>query len=642
MKRIKDWLKVSLVGLVTLSIAIISFAVGTSVNAAQTVDYTISKYQGTLTLEPAKSDGTQRAIYEEAVDYDFSSTYNGQYLTLGQAGNTPEGFKIANDPQIEVIRNGQQLATSDYQVSSTENSDALVTKVYNAGNAGDQVRLIARYELDQPLFAYRDSFVLNWVPISDWDETINNVSFKVVAPVADQKAQLAVHQGYFIKPVQINKTENVFSFNVPSINAGSDLALHGIWQASTFGGAVSDASAYFDKFKATEAGITRRSQLMIFLYRELFPVIASVLFVVSLAWLIYKLHQLKIKQLAPKNLRIYDLPDDTKPLLMASQVYSIDLDELSVAGKSRSLGFKDLVMATITDLIDRGALQLVDDKMLAQVADKANILSPAEKRLVAMIFNDQQQVTFENMFAGYQINQSLDKVAMQVAGVKAEESFNHQVKLLADEIRAELKAQEAAVFFRPLTSGEKFQLILPMIMLGLAVGLFALVFAVLMAGGDQTPVALIAIISAVLATISLLVVGFKFNKMRRDGLVTKTGVEKQAQWQGFRNMLKEIAHLDDDELAAIVLWNRYLVYATAFGLADEVLKLIKLKHLNLTGNLSQTADGSYLPMYLALNYSLATTVTGFTTAASINTGSGGFGGGGGFSGGFGGGGGGAF
>ena len=46
---------------------------------------------------------------------------------------------------------------------------------------------------------------------------------------------------------------------------------------------------------------------------------------------------------------------------------------------------------------------------------------------------------------------------------------------------------------------------------------------------------------------------------------------------GFGRMLKEIAHLNDAELQSLVLWNRLLVYAALYGVADQVTKVMKLR-----------------------------------------------------------------
>ena len=46
-------------------------------------------------------------------------------------------------------------------------------------------------------------------------------------------------------------------------------------------------------------------------------------------------------------------------------------------------------------------------------------------------------------------------------------------------------------------------------------------------------------------------------------------------------MLKEIAHLNDAELQSLVPWNRLLVYAALYGVADQVTKVMKLRNIHL-------------------------------------------------------------
>ena len=67
----------------------------------------------------------------------------------------------------------------------------------------------------------------------------------------------------------------------------------------------------------------------------------------------------------------------------------------------------------------------------------------------------------------------------------------------------------------------------------------------------------------------------------RDGVLTEEGAEIFYLWTSFENMLRDIAHLDQAELESIVLWNRLLVYATLFGYAKKVSKLMKVRHIQL-------------------------------------------------------------
>ena len=107
-------------------------------------------------------------------------------------------------------------------------------------------------------------------------------------------------------------------------------------------------------------------------------------------------------------------------------------------------------------------------------------------------------------------------------------------------------------------------------------------------------------------------------------------------------MLRDIAHLEEAEVQSLVLWNRLLVYATLFGFADQVSKVMKLRQIHLD-NPSMDAY-VYTPFRSNLIHSshlLSTYGTTATTASHFTVSSGGSSGGG-FSGGGGGGGFGAF
>ena len=103
-------------------------------------------------------------------------------------------------------------------------------------------------------------------------------------------------------------------------------------------------------------------------------------------------------------------------------------------------------------------------------------------------------------------------------------------------------------------------------------------------------------------------------------------------------MLRDIAHLDQTELESIVLWDRLLVYATLFGYAKKVSKLMKVRHIQL--------ENPALNLYIAYGWHAQfhastaqikqyTAVANTASTYSVSSGSGSSGGG--FSGGGGGG-----
>ncbi len=78
---------------------------------------------------------------------------------------------------------------------------------------------------------------------------------------------------------------------------------------------------------------------------------------------------------------------------------------------------------------------------------------------------------------------------------------------------------------------------------------------------------------------------------------TEKGSEHYSRWQAFKNFLDDFGSFELKELPEIVLWERYLVYATIFGLADKVQKSmnVKIKEIDMS-----TYD--YYPSFVYLNF----------------------------------------
>ena len=76
------------------------------------------------------------ATYEEELVYHFTTSYNGQYVSLGSAGKMPQGFEIVIPPLVEV--EGRTLS----QEPEVHNlGDGYQVKIYNGGSAGDTVKV---------------------------------------------------------------------------------------------------------------------------------------------------------------------------------------------------------------------------------------------------------------------------------------------------------------------------------------------------------------------------------------------------------------------------------------------------------------------------------------------------------------------
>ncbi len=130
---------------------------------------------------------------------------------------------------------------------------------------------------------------------------------------------------------------------------------------------------------------------------------------------------------------------------------------------------------------------------------------------------------------------------------------------------------------------------------------------------------------------------------------TKKGIEHYRKWKAFKKFLEDFGTFDTKELPEFILWERYMVYATVFGIAQKVSKVmnVKMQELNSDGHLGELSMSYYdFYMFRSINDIVHTTMnvntTAITAARVQSKSSSGSGFGGGFSsgGGFGGGGGG--
>lgn len=134
------------------------------------------------------------------------------------------------------------------------------------------------------------------------------------------------------------------------------------------------------------------------------------------------------------------------------------------------------------------------------------------------------------------------------------------------------------------------------------------------------------------------------NYAKKINVYTQKGIDEKQMWRGLKKYMEDFSMLDKREIPEIAIWEHFLVYATAFGIADKVIKQLKAVYREL-GRSFDFDDSSYGYMYFMTNNNFSSSFTNlissaFTSAYASNYSSSyssGSGGGGGFSGGGGGG-----
>jgi uncharacterized membrane protein len=319
-----------------------------------------------------------------------------------------------------------------------------------------------------------------------------------------------------------------------------------------------------------------------------------------------------------------DIPTDDPPAIV---------NAICGPGFSKKIGNPDLdgFKATIMDLIDRKYL-LFENKP-----------NPEEDTLLSSMYlkinpdkdnNDLKpfEIDVLNFLRGLGYGDiiSMDKISSDLKDKKKAQSFRETYYSWKDDISIVLTDDVLSKIFN--RKGDNYIKIFGGVGIAVAIIIFILTISNPIPNANLT--AWTAVLFGVVAIVSLIL------PQRLEGQWTTYGEEYDAKWHNFKKYIKDFSLIKEYPPESVEVWNKYLVYATALGVADAVRKAMELyvPQEQLEG--SDMYMFHYYGGYALLNESID---TGYATGTSDSGGNGGdFGGVGDIGGGFGGGGGDAF
>lgn len=603
------------------------------------VDYSISNYDGVLAIH---DDNT--ADFYQTITYRFDSSYNGQVVTLGEAGHMPEGFSVNNQPEVSAEVNGVS-----WTVISEVNDlgDGYQVKIYNPGSSGDIVTVKLHWKLSQLLFPYSDVVELNWVPISDWDETLHNVNFTVTTDKSTSNRQLWAHTGY-LNSTTVTKMSNGYQISAKDVSG--KLELHAYWDHSIFENVSLSSKNRKSAIIKQEAKIVHRSQVLQMLLFYILPAIVIVLIVGALVVFFRAFRLAGQYEHFDRKIRSYEAPEDWSPLLVLKYIYDVDLQHLDTKGSSipQKFNFETAMQATLLDLIDRKVIS-VDNKELFCHLDMP--MMDYEAEVIDMAFGGKEKIIIDDLFADYHFdNTLLKKYKKQYKGKTLESKlnkigndfnrrYNAKLNRINKLVKKEVRSQKLPAIRQKLSEGTKSTISLARRFL-----LVAMLLVTLSGVYSLMQEHWIFFIYGTLLAIVIFVwcyINRKMHYSTEHGTITAEGQQRVQAWVSFTNMMRDIDKFDKVDIQGVVVWNRILVYATLFGYAKRVQKYLILNDIKLA-NESVILTNQELGYMIGMQtHQLGLASHNAYSAARFSVSSGSDGGGG-FSGGGGGGGGGAF
>ena len=600
------------------------------------VDFDILSYQGDLNIH---ADNT--AIFKETITYRFGDDYNGQLVGLGKAGKMPEGFDIDPDPTVQVSKNGQIIQNVSFY--TMEEEDGYKVKIYNAGYAGDTVRVTVTWKLTNLLFLYQDIAELNWQPLTDSSGDIKEFEFKVSSENPAEK--LYFHTGKLFKEASIKKVNDFYQVKMKDLPRNRQVELHAYWPRSAFSeapdqGLVSDNLIWFKRVEL-EIASEKASDKIVMMW--LIPIVLTVLLFVGLIF--YKRFKKEIspKKKFAKNHRLYEPPMDWPPMVLAESVYSLSLSEMKPGAKGFGrFTFERVIQATLLDLVDRGhlAIKKGEKEPILKIINESG-LANFEKECLTLCFSDKKELAISDLFSDYQVSPSIyrgvskkDAKQVQEIGKQLKRSFDRRISNIEKRVKDKVHALRIPNYYRPLSTGEKkLSLAMWIGLIGSAVGSWLFFYC---SWNTYGFVSFYLLFLGLLASIILVLIYVVTYGYYDNGVLTDEGAEVYYHWKSFENMLRNIARLDKAELESIVLWNRLLVYATLFGYAKKVSQLMKVRQIHLENpDLdSYIAYGWYTQLHTytgQMKYyaAVANTASNYSVSSGSGSSGGGFSGGGG-------------
>lgn len=125
-----------------------------------------------------------------------------------------------------------------------------------------------------------------------------------------------------------------------------------------------------------------------------------------------------------------------------------------------------------------------------------------------------------------------------------------------------------------------------------------------------------------LIVIDLIIASVAKNKI---DVYTQEGIDEQEKWKAFKKYMEDFSLLKEKDVPDLILWEQYLVYATAFGISEKVIKGLKAIY-------PEYNDSDFMSNYITMRLLMSTDFSktfnsvGTTMSSSFSSGSGGGGG----------------
>lgn len=629
----------------TLAIVLGIWLIPTNIVNAQDVSFTIPKQDIVAEILP---NGNVKFTDIQTYDIDFM---NGAQFTIDYTDYELENYRIGvrdSNGVISYFTEGDSGAQGTYSVSDRPSVGFIDFRVYNRAS-NETVDFVYEYEIAELVTNYADTADLN--RRFGTNDYTTDVTVKILLPDLVENPDDFRAWGYGAPQGDIQLAQedgrSVVIATIPDRTSSQFVEVQTIFPLSM----TPNNSNLVDEPMKEEIIATSEDQVQRDLAQfkkdkqktQLFvigglalPIILSI----YATWFYFS----KRKKLNPNPVKlpkhIYELPEDITPALMATAYYRSNPTTDDFSATIMDLARKDYVTLEEVAKEKRGLLGLGGEKSTVLVKRK-----PGAASIDKLLYHEKRALD-------YILPDGLNEITLEELEQKTKKSSSFQKKQYSKWSQFAQDAHIQGPLISEQPTGTRvnsyalavFSLLAPIIVTAvlayLTFALDVLQWAVLSQMTTLLWIYLgLAIVSSVWGVVLIILNAARPIRSAKED-------EQRQMWDGFKNMLNDIGNFNMREIASLPLWESYLVYAIALGVADKVTKAMEIEFTQAELDTGHLGGGFYSNPYFMtsmMRNSVGTSVAAATpkssSSGSSGSNTGGFGGGfsGGSSGGSGGG-----
>lgn len=440
-----------------------------------------------------------------------------------------------------------------------------------------------KYTVTDVVTQYNDCQEIYWKFLDSINKiSCEKVNIKIILPKQVQKIDNLLIWGHGPLNGVINKTSNrTVEAEINGLEAGTMLEVRLVTKEKIFNNVSADKNKDYvclDKILGEETKWAYETNVRALIYKTIkfiaLGIYATIVIVkaIRIIKIIVYNNAYNKKEIINNKLQYFrDIPRENESTpAEASYLYNFQKDaSFSLEKKS------NVIAGTILNLCLKGyiALRTEDETVYVKILKKSKGLSNDEKDVYTLLINASNgKVEFDMQDLGEYAKKHYSKYFNIVFDI-FHSSINNLYKIgLLDKNEEKLYIKAKNVRFSSWINLIE-DITIPTIIfttvfrkaLKMALGLYSVLLS------TYFMVLLLLIVCAIETKLLLEIKG-------KITILTQKGEEESEQWKGLANYIKDYSLLKEKEIKSLAIWEKYLVFATTFGIAKEALKEMEAEY----------------------------------------------------------------